>query len=341
MKNFSAGIIGLGYWGPNVLRNIIDVDSFKDIYCYDIDQSKLDKNKRRLPSIRLVNRYNDILNNDDINCVFICTPPATHYQLAKDALLNNKNILIEKPMTVSVKEAEELIEISNKKSLKLMVGHTFEYSPAVEKIREIIGKGILGDIYFISMTRINLGIHRKDVSVIWDLATHDLSILFSLIKEMPSSISAISNSFVKKGLKDVAFINLKYNAGTIVNINVSWLSPKKIRETIIVGSRKMLVYDDTKSDEKIKLFDKGVDILKDPDSFGEYQLTYRTGDIMSPVLEATEPLRIEVSHFIDCINNGIEPKTDGYCGLKVVKALEAAERSSEKDGEVIIINERK
>lgn len=341
MKNFSAGIIGLGYWGPNVLRNIIDIDNFKDIYCYDIDQSQLDKNKKRFPSIKLAKRYDDILDNNDINCVFICTPPATHYQLARDALFRGKNILIEKPMTVSVKEAEELIEISKKKSLKLMVGHTFEYSPAVEKIKEIIEQGILGDIYFISMTRINLGVHRKDVSVMWDLATHDLSILFKLINEMPARISAVANSFVKKGLKDVAFINLKYNSGTIVNINVSWLSPKKIREMIIVGSKKMLIYDDTKSDEKIKIFDKGVDILKDPNSFGEYQLTYRTGDILSPVLEAVEPLKIEISHFIDCVNNGLEPKTDGYCGLKVVKALEAAEKSSEKDGEVVIINERK
>lgn len=341
MKNSSAGIVGLGYWGPNVLRNLIDVDSFKDIYCYDIKQSQLDTNKKRYPSIILAKKYSDILNNDNINCVFICTPPETHYKLARDALFCNKNILIEKPMTVNVKEAEELIEISKKRSLKLMVGHTFEYSPAVEKIREIIEEGVLGDIYFILMTRINLGVHRKDVSVIWDLATHDLSILFRLINEMPDRISAVSNSFIKKGLKDVAFINLKYNTGAIVNINVSWLSPKKIRETIIVGSKKMLVYDDTKSDEKIKIFDKGVDVLKDPASFGEYQLTYRTGDIMSPVLEAMEPLKIEISHFVDCVKNDLEPKTDGYCGLKVVKALEAAERSSERDGEVIIVSEGK
>ena len=341
MKESSAAIVGLGYWGPNVLRNIIDVDRFKDIYCYDINQSQLGTNKKRYPSIKLVKKYDDILDNNDINCVFICTPPKTHYKLAKDALFYNKNVFIEKPMTVSVKEAEELIEISKKRSLKLMVGHTFEYSPAVEKIKEIIEEDVLGDIYFISMTRINLGIHRKDVSVIWDLATHDLSILFRLINEIPARVSAVSNSFIKKGLKDVAFINLKYNTGIIANINVSWLSPKKIRETIIVGSKKMLVYDDTKSDEKIKVFDKGVDVLKDPDSFGEYQLIYRTGDIVSPILKATEPLRIEINHFIDCVNNGLEPKTDGYCGLKVVKVLEAAERSSENDGEVIIINESK
>jgi len=337
MKEFSAAVIGMGYWGPNVLRNIIDIDEFSNIYSYDVDSSKLDKIIKRFPSVIPANKYIDLLRNDLINCVFVCTPPATHYQLAKEALLSGKNVLIEKPMTVNVKEAEELIEISNKKSLKLMVGHTFEYSPAVVKIKEIIENGILGDIYFISMTRINLGIHRKDVSVIWDLATHDLSILFRLIDEMPEKIYAISNSFVKKGIKDVAFINLKYGNGIIANINVSWLSPKKIRETIIVGSKKMLVYDDTKSDEKVKIFDKGVDILKDPAGFGEYQLIYRTGDITAPVLEAIEPLRIEISHFIDCVNNGLEPKTDGYCGLKVVRALEAAERSSEKDGEVILL----
>jgi len=341
MKDFSAAVIGLGYWGPNVLRNIIDVDVFRDIYCYDLDNSKLDKNKKRFPSIKPVDSYNDVLSNDDINCVFICTPPATHYKLARDSLLHNKNVFIEKPMTLRVEEAEELIEISNKKSLRLMVGHTFEYSPAVDKIKEIIEKGILGDIYFISMTRINLGIHRKDVSVICDLATHDLSILFKLIEEMPHSLSAVSNSFIKRDLKDVAFINLKYKSGTIVNINVSWLSPKKIRETIIVGSKKMLIYDDTKSDEKIKIFDKGVDLLKDPNSFGEYQLTYRTGDIVSPVLEATEPLRIEISHFIDCVNNSLEPKTNGYCGLKVVRVLEAAEKSSENEGKVIVLDDTK
>ena len=341
MENYSTGVIGLGYWGPNVLRNVIDLGKFKDIYCYDLEQSQLDKNKKKYPSIKLVREYSDILNNNEINCVFICTPPATHYQLAKDALLHNKNVLIEKPMTVSVLEAEELIEISKKKSLKLMVGHTFEYSPAVEKIKETIDKGILGDIYFVSMTRINLGIHRKDVSVIQDLATHDLSILFRLISEMPDRISVIANSSIKKGLKDVAFINLKYKTGAIVNISVSWLSPKKMREIVIVGSKKMLVYDDTKSDEKIKIFNKGVDVLKDPTSFGEYQLTYRTGDIMSPVLEAIEPLKVEISHFVDCINNDLEPRTNGYCGLKVVKVLEAAEKSSEKDGDVIIIDKEK
>ncbi|MCJ7471867.1 MAG: Gfo/Idh/MocA family oxidoreductase [Actinobacteria bacterium] len=337
MAGFSAAVVGLGYWGPNILRNVIEIDGFDSVYGCDFNESMLEKNKKKFPSMKIAKDYDDILKNKEIECVFICTPPATHYELAKKALDHNKNVMIEKPLTVDIQEAEDLIRLSEKRSLKLMVGHTFEFSPAVNKIKEIIDSRLLGDIYFILMTRINLGIHRRDVSVIWDLATHDFSILFRLIDEIPERISAVSNSFVKKGLKDVAFINMKYRSGIIANINVSWLSPKKVRETIIVGSKKMLVYDDTDNDEKIKVFDKGVDVLKDPGSFGEYQLTYRTGDIYSPVLEATEPLNAEIRHFLDCVKNGGSPITDGYSGLRVVKAVNAAEESSEKDGEVVTI----
>jgi len=339
MKDYAVAVIGLGYWGPNILRNVIESDKFKDIFCFDLDEKKLEKNKERFPVIKTAENYDEILNNKDIKCIFICTPPETHFELAYKAMEKNKNVLVEKPLTRSTGEARKLVDLAEQKSLKLMVGHTFEFSPAVDKVKRIIDDGILGDIYFITMTRINLGIHRKDVSVIWDLATHDFSILFKLIKEFPGKISTISNSFVKPGLRDVAFINLKYNSGIIVNINVSWLSPKKVREIIIVGSKKMLIYDDTQSDEKIKIFDKGVEILKDPEGFGEYQLTYRTGDIISPFLEATEPLRLEIKHFFDCVENGFKPISDGYSGLKVVKAIEAAEKSSENDGEIVLIDE--
>jgi predicted dehydrogenase len=337
MSGISAAVIGLGYWGPNILRNVIEVGGFESVYGYDSNKSVIEKNRKRFPLMKVAKSYEEILDNNEIGCFFISTPPATHYMLAKKALEQGKHVMIEKPMTVNTSDAEELIELAEKKSLKLMVGHTFEFSPAVKKIKQIIDSGLLGDIYFISTTRINLGIHRKDVSVIWDLATHDFSILFRLIDEMPERISAVANSFVKKGLKDVAFINMKYRSGIIANINVSWLSPKKVRETIIVGNKKMLIYDDTKSDEKIKVFDRGVDLLKDPGSFGEYQLIYRTGDIYSPVLEAVEPLNAEVSHFMGCIVDGSNPLTDGYCGLRVVKAVSAAEESSDKNGEVVLI----
>ena len=339
MDKFSAAVVGLGYWGPNILRNMMEVDEFKDIYCCDIDRSRLERMQKRFQTIKIEEDYENILKNDDIKCVFVATPPITHFELACKAIERGKNVYVEKPMTTSSREAEALISMAEEKSVKLMVGHTFEFSPAVEKLEELIKDGVLGDIYFISMSRINLGIHQKDISVIWDLAPHDFSILFRLLNESPCRISAFSNSFVKKGLKDVAFINLRFKSGIIANINVSWLSPNKVRETIIVGKKKMLLYDDTKSDEKIKIFDKGVDLIKDPENFGEYQLTYRTGSIISPFLKTDEPLKLIVKHFINSVKNNSKPKTDGYCGLRVVRAVEAAERSSENEGEVIVLND--
>jgi predicted dehydrogenase len=339
VDKFSAAVVGLGYWGPNILRNMVEVDEFKDIYCCDVNRSRLEKMQKRFQAIKLEEDYENILNNNDIKCVFIATPPNTHFDLASKAIKKNKNVYIEKPMTTSSGEAEMLINMAKEKSVKLMAGHTFEFSPAVEKLEELIKDGVLGDIYFISMSRINLGIHQKDISVIWDLAPHDFSILFRLLDESPCSISAFSNSFVKKGLKDVAFINVRFKSGIIANINVSWLSPNKVRETIIVGKKKMVLYDDTKVDEKIKIFDKGVDLIKDPENFGEYQLTYRTGNIVSPFLKNDEPLKLIVKHFIDSIKNNLKPKTDGNCGLRVVRAVEAAEKSSENEGEVIVLND--
>ena len=338
MKKFSVAVVGLGYWGPNILRNVLEVDEFKNVYCCDIDMSRLERMQKRFQTIKLEKDYENILKNDDIKCVFIATPPITHFELASKAIKRNKNVYVEKPMTMSSREAEALISMAEEESVKLMVGHTFEFSPAVEKLDELIKEGVLGDIYFISMSRINLGIHQKDISVIWDLAPHDFSILFKLLNKSPCRISAFSNSFVKKGLKDVAFINVRFKSGIIANINVSWLSPNKVRETIIVGKKKMLLYDDTKVDEKIKIFDKGVELIKDPENFGEYQLTYRTGNIISPFLKTDEPLKLAVKHFIDSISNNFKPKTDGYCGLRVVRAVEAAEKSSENGGEVVVLS---
>jgi predicted dehydrogenase len=339
VNKFSAAVVGLGYWGPNILRNVIEVDEFKAIYCCDTDGSRLERMQKRFQTIKIEEDYENILKTDDIKFVFIATPPITHFELARKAIECGKNVYVEKPMTTSSREAELLISMAEEKSVKLMVGHTFEFSPAVEKLEELIKEDVLGDIYFISMSRINLGIHQKDTSVIWDLAPHDFSILFRLLNESPRSISVFSNSFVKKGLKDVAFINVRFDSGIIANVNVSWLSPNKVRETIIVGKKKMLLYDDTKVDEKIKIFDKGVDLIKDPENFGEYQLTYRTGNIVSPFLKTDEPLKLIVKHFVNCVNNDFKPKTDGYSGLRVVKAIEAAEKSAENGGEVVILND--
>jgi len=339
MSKFSVAIVGLGYWGPNILRNVIEINGFKDIYCCDIDSSRLEVMSRKYQTIKLEKNYKNVLNNEDIKCIFIATPPTTHFELASRAIERSKNVYVEKPLTTSLKEAKALIRIAEEKSVKLMVGHTFEFSPAVEKVEEIIKRGLLGEIYFILMSRINLGIHQSDISVIWDLAPHDFSILFKLLDENPWKISAFSNSFIRKGLKDVAFINISFRSGIIANINVSWLSPNKVRQTVIVGKNKMLIFDDTKNDEKIKIYDKGVDLIKDPESFGEYQLTYRTGDIVSPVIKADEPLKLAVENFINSVRNNFKPKTDGYCGLRVVRVIEAAERSSENGGKIIVLDD--
>ena len=263
----------------------------------------------------------------------IATPVNTHFSIAQSALQNGKHVFVEKPFTFSSSEANQLIELAEEKGLTLMVGHTFEYSPPVVKIGELISEGVLGDIYFISSSRVNLGLHRKDVSVIWDLASHDFSILFSWLKAAPLRITAIGKDYVQKGIPDVAFINMEFPSGCVAHVEVSWLAPSKLRRTAVIGSEKMLVYDDTEVMEKVKIYDKGVD-YKEPGTFGEFQLSYRAGDIVSPRLDNYEPLGVEVTHFFDCIRTGKRPKTDGVSGLRVVQALEAAQKSLENGGHV-------
>jgi predicted dehydrogenase len=275
--------------------------------------------------------------DSDLDAVFISTPVSSHYPLAKAALESGKHVFVEKPFVANSKDGLELCLLAEKKYRKIMVGHTFEYSPPVNKIKEIVSNNELGKIYYISSSRVNLGLHQSDVSVIWDLAPHDFSILFYVINEQPSFISAIGKDYVQPGIPDVAFINIGFPSGIIAHIEVSWLSPSKLRRTTIIGDQKMLVYDDTSSMEKIKIYDKGVR-FKDPETFGEFQLSYRTGDIISPHIDNYEPLRLEVEHFLDCIQNGKDPSTDGYKGLQVVRAMEMAEKSLNRNGEVIHVS---
>jgi predicted dehydrogenase len=326
-----VGIVGCGYWGPNLIRNFLSHKGYGRVIACDLDASKLEHVRSKYPSIEVTTRFEDLLKKDDVGAVAIATPVNTHFQLARDALEAGKHIFVEKPFTASAAEANELIDLAEDKECVLMVGHTFEYSPPVVKIGEIISSGQLGDIYFISSSRVNLGLHRKDVSVIWDLASHDFSILFSWLKSAPKMITAVGKDYVQHGIPDVAFINMEFPSGCIAHIEVSWLAPSKLRRTAIIGSEKMLVYDDTEVMEKVKIYDKGVD-YKDPGSFGEFQLSYRAGDIVSPQLDNYEPLSVEVVHFFDCIRGSIKPKTDGLSGLRVVQALEAAQRSMENNG---------
>ncbi len=325
----NTGVIGLGYWGPNLLRNIYANNRTGKLVMCDSDPARLEKIRSRYPDVSSTSDCNDLFNDSNLDAVVIATNVSSHYPLAKKALLAGKHVFVEKPFAASIAEAQELVDLGRSKGLVTMVGHTFMFSPPVIKTKEIIDSGELGDIHFITSSRVNLGLHQKDVSVIWDLAPHDFSMLFYWLGEEPSRVSAFGHAYVLDGIPDVAFVNLAFPSGAIGNVQVSWLAPSKLRRTVIVGSRKMLVYDDTEPIEKIKVYDKGVDIIE-PESFGEYQLTYRTGDIVSPKLPTGEPLAAEMEEFLSCIETGNNPKSSGEEGLAVVRALELADASLRK-----------
>lgn len=323
MNKLTIALVGYGYWGPNLLRNYMELRDVDVKWVCDRDPQKLARAKMRYPVVTVTENYADVLSDRTVDAVLIATPITTHFALAKAALEAGKHIFVEKPLTASVVEAEALIAEAEARRLTLMVGHTFEFSAPVVAIKRLIASGELGEIFYISSTRVNLGLHQKDASVIWDLAPHDFSILFDWLGEEPEYVSALGRGCVG-GVPDVAFVTMRFPSGALAEVVLSWLSPMKLRRTIVVGSKKMLVYDDTESVEKVKVFDQGVNITE-PASFGEFQLSYRTGDIVSPHLEAREPLTVEAEHFIECIRTGARPKTDGPSGLRVVRALEQAE----------------
>jgi predicted dehydrogenase len=313
---------------------MVETNRCDQIFCCDRSKTALAKVVRRFPCVCPVERMDDMIDRCD--AVVVATPVMTHYEIAKAILLRGKAVLVEKPLAISSTQARELMDLANANDATLMVGHTFVYSPPVRKVKEYIRTGILGDIYFLSSSRVNLGIHQKDINVLWDLAPHDLSILLYWLGENPCRVSAVGRACVG-ALPDVANIHYYFASGILANLEISWLAPSKLRRTVVVGSRSMLIYDDTNSTEKVKLYDKGVD-LKAPESFGEYQLTYRTGEIVAPNLDATEPLLLEANHFLDCVETGAQPETDGQMGLDVVLALEAASQSMRSDGQFVEID---
>jgi predicted dehydrogenase len=328
------GQVGYGYWGPNLMRNYMECKSASVKYLCDKSTDQLAKAQLKYPSLSVTHHVSDLLNDPEVDAVIIATPISSHFKLAEAALLAGKHVFIEKPLAASSIEAEKLIKMAEERSLVLMVGHTFEYSSPVVKIKEIIDSGELGNIYYISSSRINLGLHQSDVSVIWDLAPHDFSMIFYWLGEEPIHIASHGRSCIQPGIHDVAFVNLAFASGVVAEVQLSWLAPVKLRRTLVVGDKKMLLYDDTESVEKIKLFDHGVTLVE-PNSFGEYQLSYRTGDIISPHINIREPLFIEAEHFIECIQTGELPKTGGSNGLRVVKALEQAEMSLMMNTDII------
>jgi predicted dehydrogenase len=330
MSKYTVAVIGAGYWGPNLIRNFSANALCKELWVCERDADRLEQIKSRFPQVKATQSFEEVMLSE-VDAVVLATPVGTHFPLAKKALESGKHVFVEKPLASSVAEAEELVQLADEKNLTLMVGHTFEYSPPVRKISSLIESGDLGDVFFVSSMRVNLGLHQKDVSVIWDLAPHDFSILFSWIGEEPKTITATGGTFVQDGIPDVAFITTKFESGIVAHIEVSWLAPSKLRRTTVVGSKKMVVYDDTESIEKVKVFDRGVQ-YKDPETFGEFQLSYRTGDILIPKLDQFEPLALEATEFLTSIQNGTAPLSDGRSGLRVVKALQAAQESLDNGG---------
>jgi predicted dehydrogenase len=322
--------VGCGYWGPNVIRNLDAVQGFDLRWVCDTDPERLRPVAARYPSARSTLDLEDLFGDRSVDAVYLATPVSTHYDLARRALLEGKHVLIEKPLATTVERAEELARIAADRHLTLMVGHTFVFSPPVRKVRELIDSGLIGPIYYVETTRVNLGLFQKDVSVLWDLGPHDLSILIYWLGEVPRQVSARGRSYLGEALEDVAFLTLEFPSGILAQVQLSWLAPSKLRRTSIVGRQKMIVYDDLEPVEKVKIFDRGVD--RQPASFGEFQLTYRSGDILSPRLDTSEPLYLECQHFLDCIRSGRTPDASPQSGVDVVRVIQAAERSLRCDG---------
>lgn len=335
---FKVGVIGCGYWGPNLIRNFTNLKTCKVIACSDLAEDRLNHMKQLYPTLNTTTNFREIVSDPGIDAVVIATPVSSHYPIAREALEAGKHVFIEKPLAQSVDEGKKLLALARQKQRVIMVGHTFVFTAAVNKIKDLIWKGDIGEVYYISTSRVNLGIFQDDINVVWDLAPHDISILNYILNARPVSVSAIGQSYIRPGIEDVAFLLLRYPRSTIANIHVSWLNPNKIRSTTVVGSKKMLVYDDVSSLEKIRIYDKGVTVTPHYDTFGEFQLSYRYGDISIPRLDDSEPLKIECQHFVDCVEKGATPRSGGTHGFEVLLALDAADRSMREHGKEVMID---
>ncbi|MEA2335922.1 MAG: hypothetical protein QOG40_2412 [Solirubrobacteraceae bacterium] len=329
-------IVGFGYWGPNVVRNILGRPEFRLMGLCELDAGRSADFCGRHPGFRIESDLDALLVDPDIKAVAIATPPRTHHDLVRRALLAGKHVLVEKPLATSVAHAEELLEIAERSDLVLMPGHTFVYSPSVNKVRDLIRSGEVGEVYFVTSSRMNLGLYQRD-GVVSDLAPHDLSILLYWLDRPLSHVSASGQSIFQLGIPETAFLTLRFAGGATANVQISWLAPRKMRQMVVVGSKRMIQYEDTSSDESVRIYDRGLDFsqAEAPATFGEYQLTYRSGDIVVPRIEAAEPLSLELEDFARAIRTGAAPRSNGELGLEVVRALEAAHLSMERAGEPI------
>lgn len=330
-----VGIIGYGYWGPNVARNFNALERAKLVAVCDGNPAALARAKAHYPGVRVTSNSDDLLSSEDIDAVAVITPVSSHYPLAKKALLEGKHVFVEKPFTCTVEQGEELVELAHQHDRIIMVDHTFLFTGAVKKIRQLLENGALGGLYYYDSTRVNLGLFQHDVNVIWDLAPHDLSIMDHLIESRPEAVSATGETHLN-GHEDLAFITIYFPNNVIAHINVNWLSPVKVRTTLIGGEKKMLVWNDLEPDEKIRVYDKGVQV-KNRTGVYELLVSYRSGDMWAPRIEQTEALKAEADYFLDCIEKKEIPFNDGAAGVRVVKMLQAAHQSLKQKGKAVAL----
>lgn len=330
------GVIGYGYWGPNIVRNFSSANGSRVTMVCDMNPQSLNKVKKAFPHIRVTTNWNELIQDPEVDAVAIATPVFTHYELASKTLEEGKSVFVEKPFTYTVAEGEKLVEMAERKNLKIMVDHTFLYTDAVRRIKQLIEDNVLGDLYYFDSVRVNLGLFQHDVNVVWDLAPHDISIMDYLIGEKPQAVVATGSEHFGRGLEDIAYLTFYYSRNFIAHISVNWLSPVKVRTTLIGGQRKMLVWNDLAPDEKIKIYDKGVQVSTKE---GQYSLLvdYRSGDMWVPKIEQTEALRLMAEKFVDYVENGGTVVNDGVAGLGIVKMLTAANESLSNNSKTVYL----
>ena len=332
-----VAILGIGYWGPNLVRNFMMNPNTEVAACCDLKIDRLSYIKSLYPTITVTRDHNELITHSEINLVAICTPVDTHFEFAKKVLDAGKHVLIEKPMTASSQQAEELINLAEQKNLRIFVDHTFLFTGAVKKIKELIVAKEIGDLYYFDSVRINLGLFQHDVNVLWDLAPHDISIMHYLLERKPHSVVATGADHTGSGLENVAYMTVYFSDNLLAHFHANWLSPVKIRQTLIAGSKKMIVWDDNQPSDKVRIYDKGIEIVNSSDDVYNMLIQYRTGDMYSPKLATKEALATEVEHIYDCINNNKKPLVDGHAGWMVVRILEAAQESIKNRGREVQI----
>ena len=336
--SIKVAVVGAGYWGPNIIRNFYQIPTCEMAKCCDMDENRLAHMKRLYPKIETTSNYDDLINDPKIDAIAVCTHVSAHYPLAKKALAAGKHVLVEKPLTAKVEEAEELVALAKKNGKILMVDHTFEYTAGVNKMKEIIESGMLGDILYVHCSRLNLGIFQRDINVVWDLAPHDLSVILYATGLKPTSIRTVGMKLMHPKVEDAAFVTLNCEGNAHAVIHVSWVDPRKVRTVAVVGTKQMLVYDDLDPLGKIQIYDKGMENPPHYDTFGEFLCSYHYGDINIPRLKEAEPLSVMCRHFLECIETGQTPRSDGESGLRMVRLLAASDQSIAEEGSEISVS---